>query len=832
MLAPPVFAQDDCPFSFEIDAQSSAFQALVEGAQARGGFWRPIREAPDDVQQMAGFIGRLDICLMTPDGKPATVETARGSKLLDSPHVTSCTAALLPDNRLLTNVHCFYDPTLVRAGFTIVAEAQINFGYVSKDFTDEVRSYRVSTREVAMDRDTDAMVLQIIGADANAALGGHIPMQMEEVITPREALTMIHHPRGDPLQFSSGTCQVAPEQAELPETASQLRHICETAGGSSGALLLDSRTLAVVGLHNQGGLNARGGYNSAHKIAAVEKALKLGFRPFTPAPVAPAALAPSRESLAQAALTEAFQAPDEAARRAALQAVLTDFPDSRAAASARNALALMAPKPKTTEEQATDLLLAALKESDAAQQRPLLQDILARFPGTAAAQSATSMLALLTPRPVAAPKPVPAPVPVPAGSADAVYDGQTLRIGGTVFVNEGDIVVVAAAPGDSVFRTGDKVFGIGSVETRTTQDLVDALDAAKRDGTNTISLNVLRVLRTLDINLPVPDQIVMERGPSQADAKTLKVAQDGSGDFDAIAQAVAAAKPGTRIEIYPGTYVGGVEVDKELELVGVGDRDRIIWEAQDENVIRWTAPSGRIANLTLRQRGSADFGAVQFSKGVPVLETCDLTSNGGPVVSIIKTADPVLRNNIIRDAKMDGVFVHEGGRGTLVNNEITGNGRSGVSIFSGGDPVLRNNVIGNGKRSGVLVFKYGRGTLEGNEIFGNALAGVGIGTGGDPVLRKNVIRDGNSSGVYVYDDGRGTLEGNEIFGNALDGVFVLTGGDPVLRFNVITRNGRHGVRIDATGKGTYIGNDLLLNKQGAFNIAPDAGEVKRRDNLE
>lgn len=412
-LALPASAQDDCPFSFEIDAQSSALQALVEGAEARGGFWRPIREAPDDVQQMAAFIGRLDICLMTPDGKPATVSTRQGSITVDSPYVTSCTAALLPGNRLLTNVHCFYEPSFVRAGLTIVAEARINFGYASKDFTGDVRSFRVATRELAMDRDTDAMVLQIIGADANGALGGHVPMQMETRVTPRRALTMIHHPKGEPLQFSSGTCQVAPEQAELPETASQLRHSCETAGGSSGSLLLDSRTLAVVGLHNQGGLSKDGGFNGGHKIASVEKALKLGFRQVTPEPAAsPAPLAPSPDVLAQAALTEAFQAPDDATRRAALEAVVSDFPDSRAATSARNALALMAPKVATRDERANAALIAALQVLDDAEKTTQLLDIVRLFEGTVAAGSAEAMLRSMSNMPV--------PTPRPAEMADAL----------------------------------------------------------------------------------------------------------------------------------------------------------------------------------------------------------------------------------------------------------------------------------------------------------------------------------------------------------------------------------------------------------------------------
>lgn len=730
-FALPVRAFEPCKFTFQIDTQSSAFQALVDGAAERGGFWRPIQEAPDDVQQIGRYIGRLDVCLITPDGKPRQVTMQGRSITLKSPFVTTCTAALLPENRLLTNRHCFFNDVTFDAGFSIVQEARINFGYVSKDFIDDVKTFLVSPRELAEDKARDALVLQIVGGDANAALNGHIPMVMEPRATPRRALTMVHHPGGAPQQFSSGTCQVHPAQATLPAGASQLRHSCETSGGSSGSLLLDARSLAVVGLHNQGGLTARGGgYNGGHKIAAVEAALGLGFRTAT-APLPKPDPKPDPEAAAQAALAEALQVSGLQARRTALETMVARFPNSRAAISARNTLELMAPKAPTKEEQATAALIAALQLSDDSVKAAQLRVIEQKFAGTAAAGSARAVLKNLE-------KPAVQPV-------------------------------VTTAP----------------------------------------------------VARPEPSTLT----PS------VTVKQDGTGDFRTIGEAVKAAKPGTRIAIYPGTYKGGVDVAKELELVGVGDREKIVWEAKDDFVIKWTAPAGRIANLSLRQMGGK-FVGVYFDGGSALLENCDVTSLGYAVVAIRNGADPVLRNNLIRDGKASGVFVYNKGRGTLEGNEIFGNAFSGVEIRAEGDPVLRNNLIHDGKESGVFVHDKGRGTFEGNEIFGNANAGVEITTEGDPVLRNNVIRDGKSGGVHVYDKGLGTLEGNEIFGNARAGVSIKTEGDPVLRNNVISGNGYEAVWIYEGGKGSIIGNDLRGNKRGAFDIEATAGTVIRRDNKE
>jgi S1-C subfamily serine protease len=432
----------ECDFTFDVSRESSALQSLIDGAQERGGFWRPIREAPDDVRDIGRFIGRLDICLVTPDGKPRTIRIGGGSQELASPYVTTCTAALLPGNRLLANRHCFYEPLLVQAGFSFVQEARINFGYVSEDFTDDVKTFHVSTREVAQDEDTDALVLQIVGADANQSVGGHFPMVMETRATPRRALTMIHHPLRQPQRFSSGTCQIHPTQAELPDGVAKLRHTCETGGGSSGALLLDARTLAVVGLHNRGGLSARGGHNGGHKIAAVEAALSLGFKeqgrptpkqdpeadaqvalilalametatakasalrdveagfPGTRASdVARRELSDLREDLGASQLDEAQAVVDPVRRLQAVEAIGQEFPGTRAARQAKRLLALMTPV-VDPERQAQAALSDALGLTDADTRKAALEQVVARFPDSSSAASAGIALGLFAPKPV------------------------------------------------------------------------------------------------------------------------------------------------------------------------------------------------------------------------------------------------------------------------------------------------------------------------------------------------------------------------------------------------------------------------------------------------
>jgi parallel beta-helix repeat protein len=53
----------------------------------------------------------------------------------------------------------------------------------------------------------------------------------------------------------------------------------------------------------------------------------------------------------------------------------------------------------------------------------------------------------------------------------------------------------------------------------------------------------------------------------------------------------------------------------------------------------------------------------------------DISSQSSARVSIHDGADPRLRRNQIRDGQGVGIYVYDGGRGTLEDNNLTGNAR-------------------------------------------------------------------------------------------------------------------------------------------------------------
>jgi hypothetical protein len=191
-------------------------------------------------------------------------------------------------------------------------------------------------------------------------------------------------------------------------------------------------------------------------------------------------------------------------------------------------------------------------------------------------------------------------------------------------------------------------------------------------------------------------------------ATTYTVIADGSGDFRTVAEAVENAQAGDTIAVYPGRYLGGVVVDEPISIVGVGDRRQILWESADEDLVHWTAWGGRIANMTMRLTGGQGFFSgddeirggvvsteeldfvIEFNGGSALVEGNDLTSRvTAPIIAAYGQADPIIRENLIRDGSANAIGMFSAATGEIVENEIFGHASHGILISTNANPVVR-----------------------------------------------------------------------------------------------------------------------------------------------
>lgn len=379
--------------------------------------------------------------------------------------------------------------------------------------------------------------------------------------------------------------------------------------------------------------------------------------------------------------------------------------------------------------------------------------------------------------------------------------------------------------------------------------------------------------RVIERECTIPDQAPRETGVA---AVTVKA--NGGGDYSSIADAVAAAADGERIEVYPGTYTQGVDVTRPVEIVGVGNVKDIIWQVADDNVVEWTAESGLVSGITMIQNGGKHFG-FHLAGGSVIIEDNDMTSRGLGIIAVrgnvggtirrntihdseqggiflfekgkatiddntffgnrlaaIEVKDgaaPIVRGNTMRDGKGSGIFVNVDGTGRFENNTVVNNALAGIEVKGGKDPLITGNIVRNSVQGGVLISEKATARIENNTIYANGFAGIEIKTGANPVIWNNVLRDGNQSAIYVHEGGRGVIEDNQIHNNAFYGIAVKdNNSNPIVRGNKIYANVYEGIRVREGATGTYENNDLSGNTAGAFRIEETAGDVLRAGNKE
>jgi V8-like Glu-specific endopeptidase len=250
--------------------------------KANNGAFEPIGEldAKDPIAALARPIGRIDVVLR----HRKTGETIG----------TSCTGSLLVDNYILTNHHCL--PVM---GEFEPVKASILFDYLALDGKTAKR-YALDIKPTEWSAMLDYALTKAEGEPT--AIYGAVKLQSAPGL-PGESLMVIHHPLARPKMMSRFRCLALREQPD----ATELRHRCDTLGGSSGSLVFNARG-EIVGLHREGGLDPKdqSSFNTATQFAPIlaESAV---LRRIAAAATSERAAAPDRRPGASAPATPARQ---------------------------------------------------------------------------------------------------------------------------------------------------------------------------------------------------------------------------------------------------------------------------------------------------------------------------------------------------------------------------------------------------------------------------------------------------------------------------------------------------------------------------------------------
>ena len=330
------------------------------------------------------------------------------------------------------------------------------------------------------------------------------------------------------------------------------------------------------------------------------------------------------------------------------------------------------------------------------------------------------------------------------------------------------------------------------------------------------------------------------------------------GDYATIQAAIDAAAPGDTIEVEGGPYVEQLVINKNLNLVGIGNpiieapatRANREISGGDGRIYDWVVLLEDVDAFTFSGfyvNGKADGNSNRFtgilvgnSKGtISANEVVNIRGSEGGTSSIIivgAQSDVTIENNQTSNFYKGGIVALLDAKATITGNTVTGDGpittiaQNGIQVGFGTTGTITNNTIkgiyydgtGSYHAAGIAVVQSSNVLIDANDIEA-CDAGISINANGQ-IIENITVADNylttNHTGIRV--DWNGTIsgqriiEGNEFFDN-YSGIVMFDGEGWTINKNSFNSNNLEGIAlIDASVNNSILENTFTYNERGVY----------------
>jgi len=249
-----------------------------------------------------------------------------------------------------------------------------------------------------------------------------------------------------------------------------------------------------------------------------------------------------------------------------------------------------------------------------------------------------------------------------------------------------------------------------------------------------------------------------------------------------IQEAVVAARPGTTIQVMPGTYHETVYIDKDgIRLIGVIEKGR---------------------RATLDGQGKLN-DAILYSGNNIVVENFRITGYKGNGIMSQAGNNWEIRNNLIVDTGVYGIFPQLGKNGVVEHNVVSGIEDAAIYVgMSDNVHVAYNDVFDS--VAGIEIENSRHAIVEANRVYNNTggilafiTPGLPIKTTYDVIIRNNFVISNNHDNFAA--------PGSTVSGIPPGtGILVMAADDVVIEDNIIRDNKNAGIVITDHGNAANV----------------------------
>ncbi len=271
--------------------------------------------------------------------------------------------------------------------------------------------------------------------------------------------------------------------------------------------------------------------------------------------------------------------------------------------------------------------------------------------------------------------------------------------------------------------------------------------------------------------------------------------------------ALRQARAGSEILLLPGVYRESVTVDKDVEILGVGEPGEVVLEGVGGPALVMAAGATVLRGVTLK--GAPGQPALLVQRGSSVVEGCTL-AGPGTCAEVATGAQVTLRDCRILATGPRGLAVAAQAQARLEGGSIEGFLEAGIQVEAGGQVTLQAMQVGPGPGTGLRLGARGQATLEGSTLSGAAGA-VELGRESRGQFTRCRLVDSRYAGLLALEQSQATLEDCELSGNGCAGAHVLAGANVVLRQCQVSGNEGFGLSVMDRGLATLEGCQVRTN---------------------
>lgn len=309
-------------------------------------------------------------------------------------------------------------------------------------------------------------------------------------------------------------------------------------------------------------------------------------------------------------------------------------------------------------------------------------------------------------------------------------------------------------------------------------------------------------------------QSIVRSTKSQAD-KNLTVAQDGSGDFTTIQEAIDRADYNARIRIKEGTYYENLTLKGFVNLEGAGIGKTVVMaDPSAPAVMALNLGSGRLSRMSFQFRDSSDFPVLMARYASFVINSCAFR-NGRHGIDVAYHSSITIRESAVVKNTEAGIRISGKCQGLISGSTLAFNGSDGIIVEDRSSPVIEKNTIRFNGRHGISIFDHSMPKVAGNYIYGNH-AGIVIRKESSPIVRNNtILLHTPGVGILIYDGSAMALINNNIVFNETGIRQLKSGRQNMFRSNNLWANS--------------VNYDRLQPQPGDLSVDPRFMDIARYD---